>query len=103
MDNNIENQVEHLSTNASSTWTLVAANSIRDGEEGQLLDHHLNLLRKLPIQHALPEMTTTPIFVMPILRYAETLLPPGSPKPYPQYGLLGGLSEVLKVQEESGE
>ncbi len=68
-----------------------------------LLDEHMTLLRKLPNQHALPEMTATPIFVMPILKYAETFLPPSDLNPFPQYDLLGGLSEVLKVQEESGD
>lgn len=75
----------------------------RDREEALLLTQHISLLRKHSSQHALPEMTTTPIFVMPILRYAETLLSPGHPEPFPQYGLLGGLSDVLKVQEESGK
>ena len=100
---NIETQVEHPPKDASSTWTLATANSVRDKEEVQLLGQHLTLLRKLPSQYTLPEITTTPIFVMPMLRYAETLLSPGDPKPFPQYGLLGGLSEVLKAKEESGE
>ncbi|KAL2060864.1 hypothetical protein VTL71DRAFT_8916 [Oculimacula yallundae] len=103
MGNDTENQVEQASTSTSSTWSLVMADTIRDREEALLLDEHLTLLRKLPQEHALPEMTATPIFVMPILRYAETLLPPSDSQPFPQYGLLGGLSTVLKVQEKSGE
>ncbi|KAK0103054.1 hypothetical protein ONS95_000769 [Cadophora gregata] len=101
MHNN-ETQVGHPPSNASSTWTLASANSVHDEEGVQLLEQHLTLLRKPPSQYTLPEITTTPIFVMPILRYAETLLSPDDPRPFPQYGLLGGLSEVLEAQEESG-
>ena len=99
----IETHVEYSPKDASSTWTLATGNPFRDKEEAQLLDQHLTLLRKLPSQYTLPEITTTPIFVMPMLRYAEALLSPGDPQPFPQYGLLGGLSEVLKAQEKSGE
>ena len=71
MDKNIKTEVEHASTNNSSTWSLIAVNAVRDREEALLLDEHLTLLRKLPSQEALPEMMTTPIFVMAVLRYAE--------------------------------
>ncbi|XMA11508.1 hypothetical protein WAI453_004299 [Rhynchosporium graminicola] len=81
---------------------LVMADTIRDREEALLLDEHLNLLRKSPREHTLPELRATPIFVMPILRYAETLLAPSDLQPFPQHGLLGGLANVLKVQEETG-
>ncbi|CZS94340.1 hypothetical protein WAI453_013074 [Rhynchosporium graminicola] len=98
-----EPQVEPASTSTSSTWSLVMTDTIRDREEALILDEHLSLLRKLPQEHALPEIRTTPIFVMPILRYAETLLPLRDSQPFPQYGLLGGLSNYLQGQEGSGE
>ncbi|KAG9243542.1 hypothetical protein BJ878DRAFT_535151 [Calycina marina] len=57
------------------------------------LEQHLLLLRKRPSQHELMEVTTTPIFTMPILKHAEALLQQGSPEAFPQYGLLGGLTD----------
>lgn len=103
MENNVKAQRKRSAQNASGRQGLDKATMIRNREEDLILSQHMSLLRKPPSQHALPEMTTTPIFVMPVLRYAETLLSPGQPESFPQYGLLGGLTEVLKVQEESGE
>jgi len=103
MTHNTESQVEDVSTNNSSTWTLLTGNTIREREDAVDLREHLALLQMSRNQQALPELTTTPIFVMPILKHAESLLSPDDPTPFPQYGLLGGLSEVLEIQEDIGE
>jgi hypothetical protein len=49
------------------------------------------LLQKLPSQHEVLEVSTTPIFTMPVLQQAPSAT-------IPQYGLIGGLLDVLKEQ-----
>jgi hypothetical protein len=73
-----------------------------DTEAAKLLKLHLSLLRKRPSQQELREIATTPIFTMPVLKQAQTLLPQ-SPEPFPQYGLLAGLADVLCDKGDSEE
>ncbi|KAH6675878.1 hypothetical protein B0J14DRAFT_691998 [Halenospora varia] len=61
----------------------------------------MHLLRKRRSQHELLEVTTTPIFTMPVLKYSEKLPSQGAPEAFPQYGLLGGLVDVLQNKERS--
>jgi len=74
-----------------------------DNSENQLFQQHLHLLRKPPSQHEVLEATTAPIFTMPILKHAEGLLSQGATTPISQYGLIGGLAEVLRDVEMSGK
>ncbi|RDL33071.1 Uncharacterized protein BP5553_08510 [Venustampulla echinocandica] len=72
-----------------------------DRQEEQSFAQHLHLLRKRPSQDELLETTTSPIFTMPVLKITEKSLSQGAPEPFPQYGLLGGLVDVLQNKEQS--
>lgn len=85
----------------SSTTCDTATTTSRDREEAHCLAKHMHLLRKRRSQHELLEVTTTPIFTMPVLKYSEKLLSQGAPEAFPQYGLLGGLVDVLQNKERS--
>jgi hypothetical protein len=58
----------------------------------------MRLLRKSPVQHELQEITTTPVFTMPVLRHAEALVEETTGSPFPQYGLIAGLVDVMNKQ-----
>lgn len=80
-------------TTQASQATILTSNTpslTGDGNDGDLAQH-LMLLKKLPSQHEAMEVSTTPIFTMPVLQHAVS-------STIPQYGLIGGLLDVLKEQ-----
>jgi len=85
----------------SKAFATMWDTALRDGEkeETRLLQQHLLLLQKPQSQHGLLEVKTTPIFTMPILKHAERLDLKGTTEAIPQYGLLGGLTDILEKQE----
>ncbi|KAJ8063414.1 hypothetical protein OCU04_008634 [Sclerotinia nivalis] len=58
----------------------------------KLLIDHLNLLQ---IEPELQEVQAAPIFTVPVFEHVEKGLSDSSKSRFPQYGLLGGLSEIL--------
>lgn len=87
-------------SHASSTRCDAASTTSRDKDK-KSLELHLKLLRKRPSHDELLETTTAPIFTMPVLKHTEKLLSQGAPEPFPQYGLLGGLIDVLQDDHRS--
>ncbi|KAH8812659.1 hypothetical protein F5884DRAFT_820471 [Xylogone sp. PMI_703] len=61
-----------------------------------LLSNHLKLLKRHPEQHELHEATTAPLFTKPVSDHVEKFHIKTSMKLFPQYGLLGGFSDVLR-------
>lgn len=72
-----------------------------DFEEASIRSYHLRLLKKAP-QRELHEAITTPIFTMPVLNHIKNKLSEDSEKPFPQYGLLAGISESQCENTEGG-
>lgn len=64
-------------------------------ESARLRSRHLQLLKREARQQEAHEATTTPIFTMPVLEHVGRVLAEDSEQLFPQYGLLGGLSDVL--------
>ena len=74
-------------------------NGPKDKEETLLFQQHLSLLRRPASQHALREVETTPIFTMPVVKHVSRFPSQSALEPVPQYGLLGGLTDILQDQE----
>ncbi|KFY89227.1 hypothetical protein V500_05855 [Pseudogymnoascus sp. VKM F-4518 (FW-2643)] len=64
------------SSSPSSTRTTsdVALQTPEESEAARLYDFHLSLLRPGPTQQSLQEVTTAPIFTMPVLKHAEAIV-----------------------------
>ncbi|KFY98161.1 hypothetical protein V498_01627 [Pseudogymnoascus sp. VKM F-4517 (FW-2822)] len=67
----------------------------------RLYDYHLSLLRPGPTQQSLQEVTTAPIFTMPVLEHAEAIVDGKSLPEFPQYGLLAGLADAVRENSKS--
>lgn len=59
----------------------------------------LNLLKREPRKQELEEAMSTPIFTAPVLKQAESTSARESGTGFTQYGLLAGLSDVLRAEE----
>lgn len=66
-----------------------------ESEAARLYDYHLSLLTPVPTQQG-QEVTTAPIFTMPVLERAEDIVSKESPPAFPQYGLLAGVAEAIR-------
>jgi hypothetical protein len=67
-----------------------------------LLSYHIDLLRPEQNQQGIQAIMTAPIFTMPILEHARSILHESVRDPSPQYGLLAGVTESLN-DETNGE
>lgn len=72
-----------------------------ESEAARLYDYHLSLLRPSPTQKSLQEVTTAPIFTMPVLEHAEATVDGKSLPEFPQYGLLAGLADAVRENLKS--
>ena len=72
-----------------------------DSDASQSLISHLKLLRRRVSQQELEDAMTAPIFTAPVLEHAEAVLARDSATAFTQYGLLAGLADVLRSEEES--
>jgi hypothetical protein len=63
---------------------------------------HLQLLQSQPGQDEVSEMTSAPLFTMPVLNKARKQLSAGAATLFPQYGLLGGVlnGNIPKLTED---
>lgn len=86
------------SSSPSSTRTTsdVALQTPEESEAARLYDYHLSLLTLDPTQQSVQEVTTAPIFTMPVLQHAEAIVDGKSSPAFPQYGLLAGLADAVK-------
>lgn len=75
--------------------------SSETAEEVRLRRYHLELLKGGSENNELGEVASTPIFTMPVLKHAHSVQNTGEPEPFPQYGLLAGMSHILA--DDSGE
>jgi hypothetical protein len=81
------------STRTSSDAVVVTP---EESEAARLYDYHLSLLTSTASQHELVEVSTTPLFTMPVLEQAEAEAI-ASQEPlaiFPQYGLLAGMIDA---------
>jgi hypothetical protein len=97
-----------LTASPRAMVTLGATASVQsqrsaDMEELRVLRYHLSLLEIEPHQEGLEEAMTTPIFTMPILKHAEMISSKDAEEPFPQYGLLAGMSGDMCGIPISGE
>lgn len=69
------------------------------------MSEHMKLLGKTDLQQQPHEIATTPLFIMPVLEYAEQGRSIFGEKVFPQYGLLGAIVEseagALKTSDHS--
>ncbi|KFY88245.1 hypothetical protein V498_06870 [Pseudogymnoascus sp. VKM F-4517 (FW-2822)] len=88
---------------SSSTRTIpdVALETPEEFEAARLYDYHLSLLRPGPTQQNLEEVTTAPIFTMPVVEHAEAIVDGKSLPAFPQYGLLAGLADAVRENLKS--
>ncbi|OBT88915.1 hypothetical protein VE02_01899 [Pseudogymnoascus sp. 03VT05] len=93
------------SSSSSSTWSKVPEQTPEVTEDARLFDYHLDLLRSGSGsgQQGRQDVTTAPIFAMPVLKHAESeAVAAGNPSPvFPQYGLLAGMTEGAPNESKS--
>ncbi|KFZ17385.1 hypothetical protein V501_01751 [Pseudogymnoascus sp. VKM F-4519 (FW-2642)] len=93
------------SSSSSSTWSKVPEQTPEETEDARLFDYHLDLLKSGSGsgQQALQDVTTAPIFAMPVLKNAEAAaVAAGDSSPvFPQYGLLAGMTEGAPNEPKS--
>lgn len=86
-----------FSTNVNSPpHSNPSSQASEESEAARLLKYHKTLLRWENEHHEGGEITTTPIFTMPVLEHAKTLAGKGSREAFPQYGLIAGMTEDLR-------
>lgn len=78
----------------SGPTTPSQSSGSEDVERLEHLKHHLSLLEIGSEQEGLGEVTTAPIFTMPVLKHTEAISEEDE-EPFPQYGLLGGVADAL--------
>jgi hypothetical protein len=78
----------------------VAVETPEGSDASRLLACHLKLLRRKPSKQELEEAMTTPIFTTAVLEHADAVLARESAPTFPQYGLLAGLADVLREEED---
>lgn len=97
------------SSSSSSTWSKVPDQTPEETEDARLFDYHLDLLRSRSGsgQQELQDVTTAPIFFMPVLKHAEAaaVAAVDSSPVFPQYGLLAGVTEgaLNEPKSEDGD
>lgn len=101
-DNLVIATFKSSSSSSRGTTTGVALQTPEESEAERLYDYHLSLLRPGYTQESLQEVTTAPIFTMPVLEHAETIVDGKSLPEFPQYGLLAGLADALRENSKSG-
>lgn len=74
-----------------------------DLEALRLFHYHLSLLNTESQQQELGEVATTPLFTTPVLEHVKTIDPEDSTEPFPQYGLLAGMTELMLNQAREKE
>ena len=79
----------------------VAVETPENSEASRSLASQLRLLRRKASQQELEDAMTTPIFTAPVLDRAEAVLAGDSTPTFTQYGLLAGLADVLRREEEN--
>lgn len=99
---------ESSSSGSSSHTSLSSKSTVQTPEEteaARLLDYHLSLLRLGPSQKGLQDVTTAPIFAMPVLEHAESkaVAAGDSSSAFPQYGLLAGMTGVAQNDAQPEE
>jgi len=77
--------------------------ALEESETHRLRTYHLSLLRRGPGQQGLQEARTAPIFTMPVLAHVEMKLSDDPEPPFPQYGLLAGLTKSLNEETALGK
>jgi hypothetical protein len=79
--------IARFSSSSARTTPDVALQTPEESEAARLYDYHLSLLRPCPTQQNLEEVTTAPIFTMPVVEHAEAIVDGKSLPAFPQYGL----------------
>ncbi|KFY83986.1 hypothetical protein V500_09690 [Pseudogymnoascus sp. VKM F-4518 (FW-2643)] len=104
-DNTASAESSSSSSSSTSKWSKVAAQTPEETEAARLLDYHLSLLRLGPSQKGLQDVTTAPIFSMPVLEHAESkAVAAGDSSPaFPQYGLLAGMTGAAENESQHEE
>ncbi|KFY68290.1 hypothetical protein V496_01210 [Pseudogymnoascus sp. VKM F-4515 (FW-2607)] len=97
-DNTASIESSPTGSSTTSKWSQVSIQTPEETEAARLREYHLSLLRLGPAQKGLQDVTTAPIFTMPVLEHveAEAVAAGDSSKAFPQYGLLAGTTETGK-------
>lgn len=92
------------SPSSTSAWSKVAEQTPEETEEARLFDLHLHLLKPGSAQRGHQDVTTTPIFTMPVLKHvkSEAVAAGNSPPSFPQYGLIAGVTGAAQPGEKDG-
>lgn len=92
------------SPSSTSTWSKVAEQTPEETEEARLFDLHLHHLKPGSAQRGHQDVTTTPIFTMPVLKHvkSEAVAAGNSPPSFPQYGLIAGVTGAAQPGEKNG-
>lgn len=106
-DNTASIESSPSGSSITSKWSQVSSQTPEETETARLLECHLSLLKLGPAQKGLQDVTTAPIFTMPVLEHVEAeAVSAGESSPaFPQYGLLAGTTEIgqngSKLKEEA--
>ncbi|KFY05163.1 hypothetical protein O988_00214 [Pseudogymnoascus sp. VKM F-3808] len=93
--------IARFSSSSTRSTPDVALETPEESEAARLYDYHLSLLRPGPTQQNLEEVTTAPIFTMPVVEHAEAIVDGKSLPAFPQYGLLAGLADAVRENLKS--
>lgn len=70
-----------------------------DVESCRLRTYHMTLLRLDASESEPHELITAPMFTMPVLKHAESILSGQAEQVFPQYGLLAGMADTMKSDD----